>query len=46
MGYLIEINSLLRIPATAGIDLGKIRVGEKYRLEKRGKKAIPSKYPD
>lgn len=45
MGYLLEINSLLKIPKTSGIDLGKIKVGEKYTVEKQGERLYPLNIP-
>lgn len=45
MGYLLEINSLLKIPKTSGIDLKKIKAGEKYTVEKQGERLYPLNIP-
>ena len=41
MGYSIEINCLLKIPANSGINLDKIKVGDKYTFEKQGERLYP-----
>lgn len=45
MGYLLEINSLLKIPSSSGIDLQGIRSGKRYAIEKRGERLYPLNIP-
>lgn len=45
MGYLLEINSLLKVPQGAGIDLNKIKVRERYKVEKQGERLYPLNIP-
>ncbi|MCJ7804826.1 DUF2584 domain-containing protein [Patescibacteria group bacterium] len=44
MGYLLEINSLLRIPSNS-IDLSKIKVGDKFTIKKDGERLYPLNIP-
>ncbi len=44
MGYLLEINSLLRIPPNS-INLSKIKVGDKFTIEKDGERLFPLNIP-
>ncbi len=44
MGYLLEINSLLRIPPNS-IDFSKIKVGDRLTIKKDGERLFPLNIP-
>ena len=45
MGFILEVNSLLVIPSNADLNLGKIKIGEKYTVEKEGERLYPLNIP-
>jgi len=45
MGFILEVNSLLVIPPNAGLNLGKIKIGERYTVEKEGERLYPLNIP-
>lgn len=41
MGYLLELNFLLRIPPDEGLDLTTLEVGRQYEITKKGERLYP-----
>src|SRR6185503_8003475 len=45
MGYILEIDTVLKIPNSAGIDFSNIKKGDTFSFEKEGERFTPLHKP-